>query len=406
MNRDQRIAIIIILGLVLACILFGYRWFHENFAYKEVEQSAGYSTKAKQNKFLAAENYLRELGFEVNSDSNRARLLELDSDYKTIFINDYGPKLSPTHYKELKHWLENGGHLILTAKEFEYSYSEDSENDEYTDHDYAYEFKNNQLLEEIGVIPHYTDFNDSLSYPEDNLPIDITLENGQKIKTTFSPDLNLLDVNNSAVFSIEDRFGKHLLQFNIGDGKLTVLSDNEFLNNYNIKEHDHAYLLWSLISTKLPSRISKDNSILLLYNNESDSIFSLIWNHGKQACIAFLAFLVLGLWSMRNRFGPILPNTNFSNRNIVEHLRAIARFSWRQDRGVHLLNQSREQCENSLLTRYPALKEMSTKERLEHIADILDIEADKVHSALYFEPKSTSEYINSSHYLQKIWIHQ
>ena len=405
MIRDQRITIIIITGLMLVCIFLGYRWFHENFAFKEVEESTGYSSEARRNKFLAAEYFLRELGAEVESNSNRARLLEISSEYKTILINDYGPKLSPTHFKELKLWLENGGHLIFTASDFEYSYSEDNENAEYN-YNYDYDFKNNQLLEEIGVIPRYTDFDDNLSYPEDEKPLKVTLNNGQVFEATFSPDYHLIDINDSAIFSIEDRFGKHLLQFNIGAGKLTVLSDNEFLNNNNIKEHDHAYLLWLLSSAELSTSTSKNNSILLLYNNESDSIFSLIWNHAKQACIAFLTFLVLGLWSMRNRFGPILPNTNFSNRNIVEHLRAIARFSWRQDRGVHLLKQSREQCENSLLTRYPALKDMSAKERLEHIADILDIEPEKVHSALYFEPRSTSEYINSSHYLQKIWILQ
>ncbi len=101
-----------------------------------------------------------------------------------------------------------------------------------------------------------------------------------------------------------------------------------------------------------------------------------------------------------------MPVINYSNRNITEHLTAIALFSWRQDHGIHLLNQSRIACENAMLKRYPTLKQMSTLERLHHISDILDIEAKKVHSALYFEPKSTNEFINSSHYLQKLWILQ
>ena len=109
---------------------------------------------------------------------------------------------------------------------------------------------------------------------------------------------------------------------------------------------------------------------------------------------------------MRNRLGPLLSSTSYADRNITEHLQAIARFSWRQDHGIQLLNQSRMVCEKALIKRYPTLKQMSTQERLRHISDILDIEPEKVHSALYFQPNSTNDYINSSHYLQKLWITQ
>lgn len=405
MSQGLRITIILIIGLVLASIIYGYKWFHNNFAYDEVEETSGYSAEARRNKFLAAQFYLRELGFKVESDSNRARLLDINSDHQTILVNDYGPKLSPTHFKQLLKWMENGGHLILTANDFEYTYSENYESDQYSEKYYEYDFRNNQLLEEFGVIPRYTDFNDSLTYPEKEIPQDVVLKSGQIIKTTFSPDFHLIDINEAAIFSIKDQFGKHLLQFKLGNGKLTVLSDNEFLNNYKIDEHDHAYLLW-LLSSSDQSASTSTNNILLLYNNETDSIFSLIWNYGKQACIAFFVFLVISLWSLRNRFGPILPNTSYSSRNIGEHLHAIARFSWRQDRGVHLLSQSREQCEGALLSRYPSLKEMGTQERLKNMADILDLAPAEVHSALFFEPKSTNEYINTTHNLQKIWIHQ
>jgi hypothetical protein len=398
MKNDRRLVMLLIVGLLVIFSALATQWFYTNFEYKEVEKTTTSSAEARRNKFLAAEYYLRELGFEVESDSNRARLLETHKVYQTVFINDYGPKLSPTYIKELKAWIENGGHLILTANEFQYRNYEDAKSNEYID----YDFKNNQLLNEYGIQAYNTNYYDYKAFEKGNNPSHFLLSDGSEVSINFSPYKELIDSNDLATFSLNDAYGCHLLQLDIGKGKLTVLSDNNFLSNNNIGENDHAYLLTLLSGTER----SADKKILLLYNNQSDSIITLIWRHGKHACIAFLMLLILSLWSMRNRLGPILPLINFSNRNITEHLHAIARFSWRQDHGKHLLNQSRLACENALLKRYPVLKSMSTQERLDHISDILDMATEKVHSALYYEPKSTNEYINSSHNLQKLWIVQ
>ncbi len=397
MTNDRRIVALLLIGLCVIFIVLGAKWFNNNFDYKDVEKHNGYSATAKRNKFLAAEYYLRELGHDVESDSNRARLLEEQLNYQTILINNYGPKLSQTHFKKLKTWIENGGHLIFTVNEFQYV-ADENEEDNYTDHG----FRHNQLLEEYGIQARYTNFSKDLSYPTDNKPTSYALNTNTNVNIYFQPDRQLIDSYDIASYSLSSRFGAHLLQFDIEKGKLTVLSDNMFLSNEHIGEHDHAFLM-SYLNKEISSTGQK---ILLLFNNQSDSIFSLIWKNGKQACIAFIALLILFLWSLRNRFGPILPNNSYSNRSIIEHLNAIGKFSWRQDHAIHLLNHSRIACENSLLKRYPTLKQMSTQERLEHISNILDIEPDKIHSALYYQPTSTNEFITSSHHLQKIWILQ
>ena len=402
MSSDKRILILIFAGLVIIFAALGSKWFYENFEYKEVEKTTNYSSKARQNKFLAAEYFLRELGFEVESDNNRARLLKTHDTNQTILINDYGPKLSPSRFKELINWLENGGHLIFTANNFQYVKNEDDEDKDYFDDELYGDYKNNQLLEKYGIQTQYTNFGDDAPYPYDIFSQKYKLNSGEEINIDFSPDTQLIDVNNNASFSLKDAYGYHLLQYNVGKGKLTVLSDNHFISNTNIGENDHAFLLWLLNSDQNPS----ENKILLLYNTQSDSIFTLMWRYAKHACIAFIALLILWLWSMQNRIGPILANKDYSKRNIIEHLRAIARFSWRQDHGEQLLTQSRIACENALLKRYPTLKNMPTEERMLHMAKILDIPPEEVHQALYFQSKSTNEFINSSHHLQKLWILQ
>ena len=281
MSTDKRLLMIIFIGLVTILTAAGTKWFYENFEYKEVEKTTDYSAKARRNKFLAAEYFLRELGFDVESDNNRARLLEAHDTNQTILINDYGPKLSPTNFKNLKNWIKNGGHLIFTATNFKYVSNE--EEYDYFGDDLYENHEDNHLLDEYGIKAQYTNFDDDNPYPYDESVQEYILKNGKKISIDFYPDTQLIDVNNNSSLSLKDAYGYHLLQYNIGKGKLTVLSDNNFISNTNIGENDHAYLLWLLNSGEEHIK----NKILLLYNTQSDSIFTLIWRYAKHASIAF-----------------------------------------------------------------------------------------------------------------------
>ena len=271
MSTDRRILVIIFIGLFLVLTTQGSIWFFENYEYKEVESTSDYSPQARRNIFLAAEYFLSELELDVESDNSRVQLLVPHTPNETILLNDYGPKLSPTRFADLKRWVEEGGHLIMTASNFYYDpCCEDEENtDENEDKS---DFENNQMLGEFGIQSRYTEFDDERPYPDEDIVPTYTLTDGSKVKVNFYPDYHLLDTQDRASFTLKDDFGIHLLQTEVGKGLLTVLSDNYFLRNYSIGKHDHAYLLW-LLSTANKSPNSK---IWLLYNIESDSIFVLL----------------------------------------------------------------------------------------------------------------------------------
>ncbi len=431
--------ILLIGGIIILAAIITI-WFFNNFEYKEIDKSTGYSKQARKNDFLAAELFLKEFGLNVVSNGNRAKLLDTHNTNKTILLNNYGPKLSPTHFNKLKEWLNNGGHLIMKANEPLYTFF----NIEIEEED----IKHNQLLEEYGVYAAYVDYSESETQEETDAELDedgsteheyetdidasteITLEQTHEtedkleaececcdceeeykattytqhddtaIDIEFNSGYYLFDPDNHASYKLEDEYGINLLQIKIGEGLITVLSDNSIFKNYAIENYDHAFLLTQLININA----SNGGDILLLYSTVSDSVFTLLWRHAKQLCIAFLCMLFIALWSMYNRIGPIVPLTSYNNRNIIEHLKAIARFSYRQDRGKYLLHKSRIACEQFFISRYPALKNMSTQERVDHLSEVLDINHSTIHLALYTEPKSTYEYINSSHQLQKLWI--
>ncbi len=391
--NNRRLLYIIFIGLFLILGLQGGIWFFENFEYKEVENTSNYSLKARINQYLAAEYYLRKTGLDVESDGSRNQLLATHTRNETIFVNDYGPKLSPTRFIKLKKWIENGGHLIMTANKY---------NNEPTDKDVKDKFNNNQLLAEYSIVPSYTKFDNETPYPGDDLVSKYMLKDKTEISIIFYPDYHLVDTKNLAQFTLQDEYGIHLLQLKIGNGILTILSDDYFLENYGIGDHDHAYLIWKLATANK----STNSKIWLLYTNASDSIFTILWKNAKHAIITFIVLIIIGIWAMQGRFGPIIPLNDVSSRNILEHLSALARFSWRQDKGKRLLHQSRITCEQTLISRYPVLKNMSVPKRIEHLADVLDMTPKTIEQALYTEPKSTNEYITSSHHLQKLWVAQ
>ena len=428
MRHSSRTKPIILIGSILILIVCSTVWFFNNFEYKEVEKSTGYSKEARKNDFLAAEYYLKELGMNVTSNGNRAKLLETHDPNKTIVLNNYGPKLSPTHFNKLKEWINNGGHLIMEANEPSFSFFNIEIDKE--------KIKHNQLLEEFNVYANFIDYSDteveeepeyevgsssdiemtsgsiSESDTENNTETDCecdedievtnyTLMDGTQLSIDFSIAYYLFDPNNHASFKLEDEYGIRLLQIEMGKGLLTVVSDNSIFKNYAIENNDHAFLLSRLVNMNASNA---DGEILLLFSTESDSIFTLLWRNAKQLCIAFFCMLFIALWSMYNRLGPIIPHISYNNRNIIEHLSAIARYSWRQDRGKYLLHKSRIACEQFFVTRYPILKNMSTQERVDHLSEVLDTTPSVILTALYTEPNSTHEYINSSYQLQKLWI--
>ncbi|PCH61270.1 MAG: hypothetical protein COC05_01655 [Gammaproteobacteria bacterium] len=392
MSRGHRLIAIILFGLALVLVTKAGFWIAENYEYKEVEKQTGYSQKATINTFLAAEYFLKKFDIDVESSDERALLLQPHSSNETIVLNDYGLNLSQSRYEQLKQWLVSGGHLIMTAYDY---YDEDKQK------------SGNKLLDEYGIRLYYNYENkdDEETNDDEKLELNISqyvLPNGEEVSIEFDRYKDLFDAYDEADFYLASDTGTHLLQYRIGEGLLTVTTDNDFLNNLGIAENDHAYLLWWLIQ----ANHTKDSKIWLLYNVEVDSLLVLLWKHAGEACIAFVLLVFVAMWSLRKRIGPLAQEPDNGQRDIGEHLKAMGRFAWREDRAQHALSQSRQLCDKSLQSRYPALKDMSVSQRCQYLAKILDVPEADIEQALYREIKSTNEFISTTFYLQQLRVLQ
>ncbi|BFM07712.1 DUF4350 domain-containing protein [Halioxenophilus aromaticivorans] len=113
----------------------------------------------------------------------------------------------------------------------------------------------------------------------------------------------------------------HFVQFTVGDGLVTVMSDSEIWKNTSVEEQDHAYLLTALTD--------EEGQVLFVIGSDMPSLLELIWRYAKEVVISGIVCLVAWLVYRGRRFAPALPVASLERRSLAEHLQAVAAFHWR-----------------------------------------------------------------------------
>ena len=408
MDRRDRITYVCLFGLILIGITAFVIWLFQNYELVDEEIRTSMSKEARRNPFLAAELFLRESGVDVESVSGRNRLHELPSTRDILFVNNFGPNLSPPRHTALINWIESGGHLITTANKTWNAEKEES---------------GDQLLDELGVrlYSRYRNYDDvdwldddwenNTIDSSDHSPVEVNFDTGEVVKVLFDPNYELIDHDDRASVLVGSAYGTHLMQIPLGDGLVTIMSDNRFLNNpknlelfgqvlelsyydSSIALHDHAYYLSLLIGT--------DSKVWLLYGMETEGLMKLLWHNAQMACISVIALILVWLWWQRNRFGPAIQTIEPARRNLLEHIHMCANFAWKLDKGQQLFQTNREQFLHWLAKKHPQISQLNTEEQSLRLAELSNLSANKIHHALFDDWKTEREFIQLTYTLQTL----
>jgi hypothetical protein len=144
--------------------------------------------------------------------------------------------------------------------------------------------------------------------------------------------------------------GHHLLQYRIGEGRLTVLSDLGPFTNAAIGDQDHAYLL-ARLAAGAPQA-------WMLFRSDVPALPILLWQRYPELVAALLLWLPLWLWWLTRRSGPRLGGEEPPRRNLLEHLEAAGRFAWRCDTGTPCGKPPKGAVEHAWRRRHPALERL------------------------------------------------
>jgi len=379
--NERRLVWLIVGGVLSIGTLLAVIWFYNNFELAEREVVSGYSQEARRNPFLAAERFLRRIGREAASVSSTDLWRNLPAGDDVLVVYRYVPPAGAERQQMLRAWIEAGGHLIVGA---------DSTLRVGKDKDRRIP----GLLAELGVRVHEDapGLMPTLAAQE-RIEIDFA-ETEQPVGVMMSTQRYLEDSDDQASAGVVLGEGYGLLQYEVGEGLVTVLADNTFLTNRRIGDEDHALALALLVG------IGPKGKVWLVHDVVMPSLLDLVWQYASHALVALLVLVLLWLWQLSARLGPLLPPLQAPRRDISEHLAASANYLWRLDRAQALFRHNRQRIEQAWLGKHYVLRAMPPAERCQWIAARSGLTPQAVERALYADYAAESDFIELSSYLQ------
>ena len=338
-------------GLLLACLLGAgglYVW-HKAIPYDEVVDR-GPSPEALGNPYLAAEHFLREQGLVVDHANGLERLSDLPPKDRSLLLLGERGNMTPRQVDQLLDWANSGGHLLVVAQALW-----DEETDKSGD----------LLLDRLYIHQTLSDEPDQLAPARKKKGPDLTklyVDNETApAYFSFDTDFNLTDPKHLAQFSANSAKSSHLMQLNLGQGSVTVVTDSDLWKTPGIGKHDNAWLLWYL---------NQGTHVTLLFNSDVDDLFTLLMRYFPQALVALAALIALALWQAGMRQGPIQAPAPKARRQLQEHLEASADFLLRRSGQGPLLHALQRDILRAARRRHPGFEHLDTAEQwqvLEHL---------------------------------------
>ena len=337
--------------LTLLLLSLGALWFLNHFELREVEVPVPLQGEARDNDLYAAKLFLREMGDTAGSITLPGIIPTLPGTHDALLLDTDRKYLQSADNEALLKWVKQGGHLIFRA---DIDAAFDPQDDA---------FSPDPLLDALGLSIHF----DTAAEPQET----------SRIRLSSGADTATLEILFNESFSLQgerpadilmfDSNGIHLLHRRFGAGHVTVLTDMEFLNNYEIGEFDHAEMLWRLVHWG-----NDPEQIWLVHTQAAVPLWKLLWRHARPPLAIGLLLLLAGLLYASQRFGPLEAGPVAGRRRLLEHIEASGHHFWRLGKRQHLLDSTRAALLKHLSRRHPGWKSLAGRERDLQLAKLLN----------------------------------
>ncbi|MGD8783409.1 MAG: DUF4350 domain-containing protein [Thioalkalispiraceae bacterium] len=401
MNR----VVLIIVGVVVLLVAGVSWWFFETHERYEEEVHVGFSGKAARNQYYAAELFLEKYNTQVESLSSILELDEMPSTDDILFIPTKRYDIGPDRVQELLDWVKQGGHLIALAR---YNRKDDFETrDELfeelgvtTDHKFDILPFFGMLME--GIEENAEKENPDIIEQDPESDSDETIDSEEweksKEKKKFWRTVLTIPVNDQiedkqvrfwpskwminqgryeTSWEVQGNNGAHLLEFNIGEGWVTLLSEIDFLTNHHIDKYDHAAFLHTLVHID-----NNQRKLWIIRHGDSPSLLSIIADKYSPALTTFIIFVLFWLWYASRRFGPVAPNPTAVRRSMSEHIVSTGHFQWRNKNKMELLSSVQKALQEQIVQTRPLWVRLTNKELAAKLAKLANLPVDKVYQAI------------------------
>lgn len=357
MNRQR----LIYVGLAVFLVSVVVWWFFDTFEYKVQVKDMGFSAAARRDPFLAAQHFLKKFGMQVKSTPSMLEMKKLPQTRDVLFIPTGRYDLSLQKNQELLGWVRRGGHLIVRARRTAGNTVGDDD-----------------LFNVLGVqVYHKTHKNPFQKDKATVIKVHVNAKIGDK-QVTFDSDYWMKSMGKrQPSWRVDGQRGSHVLEYHLGDGYVSLLSDLGFMENAHIAEHDNAAFLYTLVHMR-----NDNHRIWIVQNDNMPSLMSII-RHKSPATLVTLAILLLfWLWYTTRRFGPLQKPASSHRRSLREHIAASGLYQWRNHNRTSLFMDVKAALLEQIAQTRPLWRQLSDKELADKLARTAGIPADRVFSVL------------------------
>jgi hypothetical protein len=372
----------------IALVVLAAAWFITNFERQSYEVRGDFKREALRNPFLAAERLLRALGYRVDTAQEAAYLEQLPANGVLILSGDRQYHLTPGRTRALFDWVESGGYLIADAGWV-------SPSDPII-HRFDVRFRPPEPASKSAQKEDTND-DETDSSQDDSARRRTAREPPRRTVSIpgYSRDLRMRAVQQRQLYvgavspawsvqGVADKKGNQgmeLLEFRLGKGSVALINGLWRFNNWSIEQDSHAELLAALLLTHHPQ-----GEVRIMTHLNVPSIWEWLSEHATAALAAALVLLAAWLWHIIPRFGVVRPDALPERRSLIEHLRAIGRFLWRQHSLDVLLEAARGNLRAYLVLRFSAQPLHADLARRSGLG------IDEIALALTGAPKSPAQY--------------
>lgn len=317
---------------IIAGLLY---WLGNYIEFFERDVDVGFTGEARINDFLAADYFLKAMGQDTKRIDIYRESMDILNKNDTLIMTGHRVSMGQEKSKQLLAWVDSGGHLIVTAR----SYVEDDDRT----HDY--------LLDSLGITGIYQ-YIDEAQF--DNSPVNVNInEKIEFLLVGFKHyySLKLLEnFQNDIIWSVENDSVFHAVAVSHGQGRIVVLSDMSILHNTEIAKYDNAAFIWGLINDKQ----SIGNVYYSLFETR-ETLLSWIYSNVPVFIYTLLIFIVLFIWHVTPRFGPVINVDNPDRLNFKDHILASGNYYWRKKEYSRLTRFSQKSILQIIYSKYPDL---------------------------------------------------
>ncbi len=362
---------IVVAGVLLAAAI---AWLASNFERVPARIYVGPSSESRLHPFLAAERFASRMGLQ----SREMRSLpELDalSGAGALLLQSRRQAFDAARVDRIVGWIERGGHLIVEAELIGVS---------------------DPLLDRLGVKRLADPLKPDPAPRTTTVPVNLQ-SSGKKLAASLLAPMKLEPPAGDPIVRAGAAGATKLVTFARGKGAVTAAVSLNFARNPAIGDHDHAELLWQLL------QVNGARALHVLFNPERLSLWKFLVEHAWTALVPSVALLILWLWRIAPRFGPIVPDAPPARRRLLDHLRASGRYYWANDLRGRLVEAAREAALRRIARAQPDFSGASRPEQAARLAEFAGLSTENAGELLAAEGAARgADFIRLMHHAQRV----